>query len=108
GGGGVISIYYHPTEFVTTEFWDAVNFARGGNPDPAAWVRPRLRTVAESERCYAVLRQFVQHMKAQAGVRFVTAQDLPGMYENPVAKVVDRKEVAAQMSRRIVFGEVQG
>ena len=23
-GGGVISIYYHPTEFVTTEFWDAV------------------------------------------------------------------------------------
>ena len=31
-GGGVISIYYHPTEFVTTEFWDAVNFARGANP----------------------------------------------------------------------------
>ena len=31
-GGGVISIYYHPTEFVTTEFWDAVNFAHGANP----------------------------------------------------------------------------
>ena len=24
-GGGLISIYYHPTEFVNTEFWDAVN-----------------------------------------------------------------------------------
>ena len=108
GGGGVISIYYHPTEFVTTEFWDAVNFARGANPEPAAWVKPRLRTAEESERCYGVLRRFVQHMKAQAGVRFVTAQDLPGMYENPAAKAVDRKAVAAQMSRRIVFGEVQG
>ena len=104
GGGGVISIYYHPTEFVTTEFWDAVNFARGANPEPATWVKPRLRTAEESERCYGVLRRFVQHMKTQAGVRFVTAQDLPGIYENPAAKAVDRKAVAAHLSRHIVFG----
>ena len=30
--GGVISIYYHPTEFVNTEFWDGVNFAKGAMP----------------------------------------------------------------------------
>ena len=34
-GGGVISIYYHPTEFVTTEFWDGVNFARGASRERA-------------------------------------------------------------------------
>ena len=34
-GGGVISIYYHPTEFVTTEFWDGVNFSHGANPERA-------------------------------------------------------------------------
>src|ERR1051325_8165266 len=30
--GGVISIYYHPNEFVTTQFWDAPNFSHGANP----------------------------------------------------------------------------
>jgi hypothetical protein len=108
GGGGAISIYYHPTEFVTTEFWDAVNFARGANPERDAWVKPRLRTAEESERCYGVLRRFVQHMKAQPGVRFVTAQDLLGIYADPAAKGVDRKAVAAHLSRGIVFGEIQG
>ena len=38
--GGVISIYYHPNEFVTTEFWDAVNFSLGANPRASAWVKP--------------------------------------------------------------------
>ena len=42
-GGGVISIYYHPTEFVTTEFWDAVNFAKGAYRERAEWRRPRRR-----------------------------------------------------------------
>lgn len=108
GDGGVISIYYHPTEFVTTEFWDAVNFSRGANPERDAWVKPRLRTPEESERCYGVLRRFVQHMKAQPGVRFVTAKDLPGIYREPAAKAIDRKAVAAQLSHHIVFGEIQG
>ena len=106
-GGGLISIYYHPTEFVTTEFWDGVNFARGANPDPQAWVKPRRRTAADSERCYGVLRRFVQHMKAQPGVRFIDARDLLGLYENPTAKPVDRKAVAAHLSRQIVFGEIR-
>ena len=33
-GGGTISIYYHPNEWVQTEFWDAVNFSHGANPPP--------------------------------------------------------------------------
>ena len=65
---------------MTTEFWDGVNFARGANPDPQSWVKPRRRTADDSERCYGVLRRFVQHMKSQPGVRFVTARDLPGLY----------------------------
>lgn len=104
----MISIYYHPIEFVTTEFWDAVNFARGANPDRDAWKKPRLRTAAESERCYGVLRRFVQHMKARPGVRFVTAEALPGLFANPVPKSVDRQAVAAHLGRQIVFGEIQG
>jgi hypothetical protein len=104
-GGGVISIYYHPTEFVTTEFWDGVNFSKGANPERSAWGKPRRRTEAESERTYGVLRRFVQHMKQRPGVRFVTAQDLLGIYEGPVESRVDKGVAAAQLSRGIVFGE---
>jgi len=107
-GGGLISIYYHPTEFVTTEFWDAVNFAHGANPPREAWVKPRRRTAEESERCYGVLRQFVGHMKRQPGVQFVTAKDLLEIYERPARRAVDRKAVAARLKERIVFDDVQG
>ena len=31
-GGGMVSIYYHPCEFVHKEFWDGVNFSQGRQP----------------------------------------------------------------------------
>jgi hypothetical protein len=107
-GGGTISIYYHPNEFVTTEFWDGVNFAHGANPERDSWVKPRRRTAEESERCYGVLRRFVQHMKGRPGIRFVTAQEILGLYDASTPKAVDRKAAAAHLSRRIVFGDIQG
>jgi hypothetical protein len=106
-GGGVISIYYHPTEFVNTEFWDAVNFARGANPEPASWTKPKARTAEDSERCYGVLRRFVEHMKQRPGVQFVTAADLPAMYQ-PVAAAVDRGAAANRLSQRIAFSQIAG
>ena len=107
-GGGVISIYYHPTEFVTTEFWDAVNFAHGANPDREAWVKPPLRSTAEAERRFGVLRHFIQHMKTQTGVSFITAKDLPGLYSSPIPRLVDRRAIARQLQRKIVFAEIEG
>jgi len=108
-GGGVISIYYHPNEFVTTEFWDAGNFSHGANPPREAWRKPHLRTADDSERCYGVLRKFVHHMKAQPGVRFVTAKDLLTLYKPAVpVTAVDRKLAAEKLAGSIGFAEVQG
>ncbi len=107
-GGGVISIYYHPTEFVTSEFWDAVNFKHGSNPVRQDWVRPQRLTAQESERRFGVLRAFVEHMKTNPNVRFVTASDLLKLYGTPQSRVVDRKAVAESLNRGIVFAEVQG
>jgi hypothetical protein len=107
-GGGVISIYYHPTEFVTTEFWDGVNFKHGANPPPDAWVKPHRRTAEESERCYGVLRKFVAHMKTQPGIQFVTAKNLLELYGSPVPAPVEKKAAADALSRGITFREVQG
>jgi hypothetical protein len=101
--GGVISIYYHPTEFVTTEFWDGVNFARGANRERSEWRMPRRRTVEDSERCYGVLRAYVEHMKGVDGVRFVTAREMLQLYGGPAAPPVERARVAAHLAERQTF-----
>ena len=102
-GGGVISIYYHPTEFVTTEFWDAVNFAKGANTERGAWRRPRRRSEAESERCYGILHNYVAHAKSVPGVRFTTARELLQLYGSPTPPRVDRARIAAHMAARQTF-----
>jgi hypothetical protein len=79
-GGGTISIYYHPNEWVHGEFWDAVNFSHGANPPRDAWKQPRMRPAAETEQAFADFRQWITFIKAQPGVRFVTATDLMSIY----------------------------
>jgi glutathione S-transferase len=102
-GGGLISIYYHPTEFVNTEFWDAVNFAHGANPPREQWKRPKPRTREEAERCYGVLRRFVEHMKSVVGVQFVAADDLLKLYRAPLPVAADRKLMAQSLALSIEF-----
>jgi Polysaccharide deacetylase len=80
GGGGTISIYYHPNEWVQTEFWDAVNFRGGANPPPGEWRKPGTRPAAETEKAFADFERFVQFMKVQEGVRFATASELASIY----------------------------
>lgn len=101
-GGGVISIYYHPTEFVTTAFWD-LNFAKGANPERNDWKKPPRRTAEESERCYRILARYVEHAKARPGVRFVTARELPLLYESQSAREVDRAIIARHLADRQTF-----
>jgi peptidoglycan/xylan/chitin deacetylase (PgdA/CDA1 family) len=79
-GGGTISIYYHPNEWVQTEFWDAVNFRGGANPPPSEWKKPGIRPSAETETAFADFERFVRFMKARDGVRLVTATELASLY----------------------------
>jgi len=101
-GGGAISIYYHPTEFVTTAFWD-LNFAKGANPERSAWKKPPRRTAEESERCYRILTRYVEHMKGRSSVRFVTARELPLLYAGQATPGVDRAAIASHMAARQTF-----
>ncbi|MGD0773669.1 MAG: hypothetical protein ABSC05_12675 [Candidatus Solibacter sp.] len=102
-GGGVISIYYHPTEFVTTEFWDAVNFAKGADRERVDWRRPHGRTEADSERCYAILHDYVAHMKNVPGVRFATAREMLQVYGGPAPLSVNRARIAEHMAAKQTF-----
>lgn len=102
-GGGVISTYFHPTEFVTTEFWDAVNFSDGATRDRSSWVRPQKRTQSESERCFGILHAYVEQARRAPGVRFVTAEELLQLYGSPIPPPLDRRMAAEHLLEHITF-----
>jgi hypothetical protein len=101
--GGTISTYFHPTEFVTTEFWDAVNFKNGAAPERSAWVRPNKRSSAAVERCFRILEEYVDQAKHTPGVRFVTAEELLQLYRSQTPPQVDPRQVAAHLKEHITF-----
>lgn len=104
-GGGLISIYYHPTEFVATEFWDGVNFPKGATRERAKWENPTARTKEDSERTYEVVRRLVRHARSRPGVEFITARDLPFIYQTQATPLIPRQEAARHLARSLNFFE---
>jgi len=106
-GGGTISIYYHPSEWVHAEFWDAVNFSRGRNPPREEWKLPRTRPSSETEQAFQDFEQYVRFMKALPGVRFVTATELMKIYDDTAMTRSFRRDdvlaFARSMQREISF-----
>ncbi len=111
-GGGTISIYYHPNEWVQTEFWDAVNFRRGANPARGEWKLPGTRPAAETEQAYQDFEQYVRFIKAQAGVRFVTATELKTIYADKAMTRSFRQDdlltFARSVQKDITFQKLDG
>lgn len=71
--GGVVSLFFHPCEFVHKEFWDRVNFSRGANPPPAEWKLPPTKSPEESEKTFKYFEELVLAMKSFPQVEFITA-----------------------------------
>lgn len=112
-GGGVVSVYYHPCEFVHKEFWDGVNFRRGANPPREEWKLPPMKSADESRAAYALFDDYVRHMKRFEDVRFVTASEAGELYRDSVRghrfTAAEVRTVAAAVSPEIGFqthGEV--
>ena len=82
-GGGLISIYYHPCEFVHQKFWDGVNFSRGANPPREQWKVPPQLPAEQTEQAFSRFAKYIDHIKS-LGVRFVTASELPAIYADRV------------------------
>ena len=100
----MISIYYHPCEWVQREFWDAVNFRRGANPPREQWKAPRQRPPAETEAAFQRFGQYLDYIRSLPNVRFVTARALPELYPDAV-----RAEGASEADlERIVTGLLAG
>jgi hypothetical protein len=99
--GGLISIFYHPCEWIHQEFWDGVNFRRGANPPAEQWKAPPQRTAAETDAAFDRFGQYVDHIRSIPGVRFVTAGDLPSIYSDPLRETGVPMEVLTQIAARL-------
>ncbi len=83
-GGGIISIFYHPCEFVHRQFWDGVNFSRGANPPRSEWKLPPTKSPEEQEQAFKAFETFLDYIARHAGVRLVTAREIPSLYPDRV------------------------
>lgn len=71
----LISIYYHPCEFSTMEFWDGVNFSRGENTPRENWKGSRLREPGQMQFYVKMLGEFIDYLLSK-GCEFITTAQL--------------------------------
>jgi hypothetical protein len=100
-GGGLISIYYHPCEWVHEQFWDFVNFRRGANPPREQWKAPPQRPAAETAAAFKRFGNYLDHMQSSPGVRFVTASQLPRLYPDPTRTGPVSESDIRELARRL-------
>jgi hypothetical protein len=73
-GGGIVSIWYHPCEFVHKKFWDSI-FMDGANPPREAWTPPPQKTAQETRQAFENVEAWIRYIKSFPDVRFVTASE---------------------------------
>lgn len=95
-GGGLVSIIYHPCEFVHKQFWDGVNFREGDNPPRSAWKLPREKTAEEKAVAFGNFERDITFMKRFPDVQFVTASEALHLYrDDAVGRAFSRDEIKA-------------
>jgi hypothetical protein len=81
-GGGVVSIFYHPCEFVHKEFWDGANFKHGANPPRDQWKLPKAKTEEESKVSYQVFEDYIRFIERFPEVKFISASEAGKLYRD--------------------------
>ncbi len=108
-GGGIVSIFYHPCEFVHKEFWDGVNFRKGANPPREQWKLPPTKTPEESRLAYQVFEDYIHFMKRFPEVRFITASQAAKIYRDKARgrsfSVSEVVETARAVNENVTFQE---
>lgn len=105
--GGVISIHFHPCEFVEKETWDAVNFGGGANPAPDRWKLPVMKSPEDSEKAFQYFQDLVHFLKSYPRVQFITPSGAAQVFrDRAMMHVFSSAEVAAiagQVDSNVTF-----
>jgi hypothetical protein len=83
-GGGLVSIFYHPCEFVHKQFWDSI-FKNGANPPREEWTPPPQKTPEESKVAYETFESWIRYLKSFPDVKFITAGEAAELYRDKAA-----------------------
>src|SRR5262249_42950402 len=106
-GGGVVSIYYHPCEFVHKEFWDGVNFRNGANPPREKWQPPPAKTGGGRKGAYQTFEGDVRFIKRSPEVRFITASEAAKLSRDDARRrdftPAELRAVAGEVSADVTF-----
>jgi len=109
-GGGFVSLYFHPCEFIHQYFWD-LNFAKGANPTQEQWKVPPMKSAQQIERDFNYFEELVKYMKSFPDVRFITASQalgvLPDSAQGRAFSAAELREIAGQVTPDVSF-EVHG
>src|SRR5215472_7934729 len=105
-GGGLISLYFHPCEFIHSQFWD-MNFAGGANPPREHWQIYPLRPPDSRERAFSYFEQLIRYMKSFPQVQFITGPQAMRLYADGARghrfSVGDLAEIARQVESEVNF-----
>jgi hypothetical protein len=82
-GGGLVSVFYHPCEFVHKQFWDSI-FKNGANPPREEWTPPPQKTPEESKVAYETFESWIRYIKSFPDVKFITASEAAALYADKV------------------------
>jgi hypothetical protein len=106
-GGGIISIVYHPCEFVHKEFWDGVNFRGGANPPRDQWKLPREKTPEETRAAYQNFEDYIRFIQRFEDVKFITATEAATLWRDAAREhhwtPQEIQEIAVGVGHAITF-----
>ena len=110
-GGGLVSFMFHPTQFISEVFWDAVNFAKGANPPRSEWKIQPQRSAADQEHAFAYFEALIRYMRTLPNVRFITATEALAIYSDKALtrhfEARELQQIAAEVSPHVDF-QVRG
>ena len=107
-GGGLISIFYHPCEWVHVEFWDGVNFRRGANPPREQWKAPPQLPPEETAAAFKRFGEYMDYIRSFPEVRFVTAGELPVLYPDATRSAGASKGDLSELASRLAAVNTTG
>jgi peptidoglycan/xylan/chitin deacetylase (PgdA/CDA1 family) len=99
--GGIISLGFHPCEFVERESWGGVNFARGANPLPEEWKMPALKSPEQSELAFRFLEELITTMKSFPRVQFVTASEALQVLRDTAQRRIYSSEELTDIAKQV-------
>jgi peptidoglycan/xylan/chitin deacetylase (PgdA/CDA1 family) len=106
--GGLISLYFHPCEFIHQWFWD-MNFAHGANPPREQWKEPAQKSSAQQKQTFRYFEDLVRYMKTFPNVRFITGSQALDLYPDLARKrdfsSSDLAAIAKEVTSKVSFQE---